>query len=76
MNQAMGWNDNDIQQLQNAALLHDIGKIGIPDAVLKKSVRITGEEYEIIKQHTVIGADILKDVYIVILYRKKSFWQN
>lgn len=62
---ALGWNSSDIQQLQNAALLHDIGKIGVPDAVLKKAAKITDEEYEIIKQHTVIGADILKDITMI-----------
>lgn len=50
------------EELYKAALLHDIGKIGITDAVLRKPDRLTFEEYEMIKQHTVIGADILSNM--------------
>jgi len=42
-----------------AATLHDVGKIGIPDAVLRKPDRLDAEEYEIIKQHPALGAKIL-----------------
>jgi putative nucleotidyltransferase with HDIG domain len=49
-----------IDDMRNGALLHDIGKIGIPDAVLRKPGRLTDEEFEIMKQHTVIGYDICK----------------
>lgn len=44
------------------ALLHDIGKIGIPDNILNKSSKLTDEEYETIKQHPSIGVDILKNI--------------
>ena len=63
--QALEWDDNDIQLLRNAALLHDIGKIGVSDAVLKKPSKVTAEEYEELKQHTVIGAEILKDISMI-----------
>ena len=43
-------------------LLHDVGKIGIPDAVINKPARLTEEEYEIIKTHPVMGARILKNI--------------
>ncbi len=43
-------------------LLHDIGKIGIPDAVINKPGKLTDEEYEIIKKHPVIGANILSNI--------------
>ncbi|MBN3554783.1 HD domain-containing protein [Fictibacillus nanhaiensis] len=49
-------------QLRKAALLHDIGKIGIPDVVLLKEAKLTSEEFEQIKKHPVIGADILAQV--------------
>lgn len=46
-----------------AATLHDIGKVGIPDNILNKPGRLTEEEYEIIKQHVVIGRDTLEGTY-------------
>lgn len=49
-------------QLRKAALLHDIGKIGIPDVVLLKEETLTPEEFEHIKRHPVVGADILAQV--------------
>lgn len=49
-----------IKELRYAALLHDIGKIGIPDSVLNKPGRLTDAEYEAIKQHPVTGATLLK----------------
>lgn len=50
------------ETLQIAALLHDIGKIGIPDQVLNKNGRLTPEEFEEIKKHSVIGATILNPI--------------
>jgi HD-GYP domain-containing protein (c-di-GMP phosphodiesterase class II) len=44
------------------AILHDIGKIGIPDAVLNKPGKLTNEEYELMKQHAAIGARIVQSV--------------
>ena len=51
-----------VSDIYYSALLHDIGKIGIPDDILKKPGKLTKEEYEIIKTHAAIGADIVKDV--------------
>lgn len=51
-----------VSDLYYSALLHDIGKIGIPDDILKKPDKLTEEEYEIIKTHAAIGADIVKDI--------------
>jgi putative two-component system response regulator len=52
----------DIEELKRSALLHDIGKIGIPDMVLKKQTKLTDEEFAIIKSHPEIGATILKSI--------------
>ncbi len=52
----------ECEELYKAALLHDIGKIGITDEVLQKRSRLTEEEYETIKLHTVIGAGILSNM--------------
>lgn len=53
--------EDEQEQIYYIALLHDIGKIGIPDAILNKPSELTDEEYEIMKTHTTIGANILKD---------------
>ena len=52
-----------LNNLKKAAPMHDIGKIGIPDAVLQKPGRLTAEEFETIKQHPVIGGKIIKDTF-------------
>ena len=43
-------------------LLHDVGKIGIPDAIINKPAKLTDEEYAIIKEHSVLGENILKNI--------------
>jgi diguanylate cyclase (GGDEF)-like protein len=48
--------------IQNAGRLHDIGKIGIPDAILRKPGRLTDEEYAIVKQHVALGDAIVRDL--------------
>lgn len=52
----------ECEVLRKAALLHDIGKIGIEDSVLRKPGELTFEEFEIIKRHPVIGYEILKTI--------------
>lgn len=49
-----------IDEIARASALHDIGKIGIPDAILLKPARLTAEEFEVMKTHTTIGCDILE----------------
>ena len=60
--ESLGWSKQECDNAFYIALLHDVGKIGVPDAVLKKQDRLTDEEYELMKQHPIIGADILKDI--------------
>ena len=52
--------DNYINTLKIAAPLHDIGKVKIPDAILKKPARLTDEEFEVIKTHTTLGKEMLE----------------
>jgi HD-GYP domain-containing protein (c-di-GMP phosphodiesterase class II) len=52
--------DPDLETLRLGALLHDIGKIGVSDAVLRKPTKLTAEEFEQIKLHPTLGARILK----------------
>ena len=59
--QKLGFSEQACDELRRTALLHDIGKIAIPDSVLNKPSRLTDEEYEIMKSHVVKGADILKN---------------
>ncbi|HKT59653.1 MAG TPA: HD domain-containing phosphohydrolase [Gemmatimonadales bacterium] len=56
---ALGLPDEDLFLLRRAAPLHDVGKIGIPDAILRKPGPLTSDEWEIMKTHTTIGARIL-----------------
>ena len=61
----LGWTDQEIENIKSCAYLHDIGKIGIPDQILNKPGQLTDEEFNLIKQHTIIGQDILKDITII-----------
>ena len=56
----LGWSEEEIRELKREGLLHDIGKIGVPDAVLNKPGRLTDEEFSVIKSHTSIGKTILE----------------
>lgn len=58
----MGLSPEDCNSLEIAALLHDIGKVGVPDSILLKPGRLTNEEFDKMKQHTVIGAEILSKI--------------
>ena len=60
-----GFTEAEQENIRKAALLHDIGKIGIPDSVLNKPGRLTDEEYAIMKTHVTRGAEILKDFTII-----------
>jgi putative two-component system response regulator len=55
----LGLNRPDQQALARAGVLHDLGKVGIPDAVLLKPARLTSEEWAIMRRHPVIGAELL-----------------
>ncbi len=61
----LGFSDEELNQIRQTGLLHDIGKIGVPDAVLNKPDRLTDEEYAIMKTHTTIGGEILKDFTLI-----------
>ena len=68
-----------ISDLQIAAAFHDIGKIGIPDNILLKTTRLTDDEYQVIKTHPTIAAnifsvsDIYKDIYPIMYYHHERY---
>ena len=57
--EALGLSDEERRLLRLAGLLHDIGKIGIPDGILRKPAPLTAEEYDIVKQHVALGDAIV-----------------
>ena len=59
------WDKERVSVLRYEALLHDIGKIGVPDAILNKPSRLSEMEFGLIKSHTIVGADILKNMIAV-----------
>lgn len=75
----IGVSREEVKIIQNAALLHDIGKIGIPDGILNKPGKLTEEEFEQIKFHPIYGMellktlDFLKDELVLILHHHEKF---
>ena len=63
--EAAGWDSDRVNDLRYAAMLHDIGKIGVPDSILNKPRKLTDVEYDIIKSHTTMGAEILRNRIII-----------
>jgi HD-GYP domain-containing protein (c-di-GMP phosphodiesterase class II) len=55
----MKLNDSQIELIRKGSLLHDIGKLGIPEEILKKPARLTAEEYEVMKRHAALGAQLI-----------------
>lgn len=61
----LGYSEEKCEELRRIAILHDIGKIGIPDKVLNKPAKLTDEEYKIMKSHVTRGAEILKNFTLI-----------
>lgn len=59
---ALGWDAERTSRMHEAGLLHDVGKIGVPDAVLFKPGRLTDEEFTVIRLHAELGARIITDI--------------
>jgi len=58
----MGWTEDKVELLRYAALIHDLGKVAIPEAILKKKGKLTASEYAQMKEHSLIGSTIIKDI--------------
>lgn len=63
------FSEDELRMIYQACLLHDVGKIHIPDSILSKPGKLTEEEYEFIKQHPKIGAEAIKDIQGIELLR-------
>jgi hypothetical protein len=59
--EAMGLHENEVKSLGYIALMHDCGKIGIPESILTKPAKLTAEEYKMMQSHTTYGGEALKD---------------
>lgn len=64
-----------VRDIQNDASIHDIGKVAIPDHILKKPGRYTPEEFEAMKHHTEVGGEILSEMQKQLKHFKTSFYQ-
>jgi len=62
----LSWTDKQKDALEMGGVLHDVGKVGVGDAVLCKNGRLTDDEYTVMKSHPEIGARILKDVHFLL----------
>jgi putative two-component system response regulator len=58
----LGWDDDSVKMLEQAAQLHDVGKIGIPDAILTKPGKLTEQEFEVIQKHCGFGKRIFESL--------------
>jgi putative two-component system response regulator len=64
---AIGWSADAAEMIRLAAPMHDVGKVGIPDAIVRKPSKLTREEFEIMKLHTTIGANMLENSGVLML---------
>jgi diguanylate cyclase (GGDEF)-like protein len=58
----LGLDEVEVERIGHAALLHDIGKVGVPDRILHKAARLAGEEWELMREHPLIGERILRAI--------------
>lgn len=72
----MGMSEDDCQAVYFAGLLHDIGKIGIPNSILDKQQKLTDEEYDVIKRHCSLGSEILKSMSAVPELAQVARWHH
>ncbi|MCC5822587.1 MAG: HD-GYP domain-containing protein [Phycisphaerales bacterium] len=76
---ALGFSDEEVERVRIAGIVHDVGKIGVPESVLCKPDRLTDEEFDLIKKHPEIGHQILegipglKDILPGVLYHHERY---
>ncbi len=77
----MGWSGVDLETIEFAALLHDVGKIAVPDAILRKTDPLTAEDWDIIRRHPYYSAQIVKPIeplqdIIPWIYHHHEHWNG
>ncbi len=77
----LGWAEENLNELEIAALLHDVGKVNIPEAILTKTERLTSQEWETIRLHPYYGAKIVKPIealapVIPWIYHHQERWDG
>jgi putative nucleotidyltransferase with HDIG domain len=58
----LGIEGDQLENMRRGALLHDIGKVGVPDSILQKPGKLTDDEFEIIKKHPIFAFEMLSDI--------------
>lgn len=58
----LGWTEGKVEILQYVALIHDLGKVAVPETILKKEGKLTADEFAQMKEHSLIGANIIKEI--------------
>lgn len=71
-----GFSEKEQDDIYMIGLLHDVGKIGVPDAIINKPAKLTDEEYAVIKQHPIMGAEILKNITELPNLRTGARWHH
>lgn len=76
LGERIGLSDQQLEQVGLGAILHDIGKMAIPKEILNKKERLTDEEFQLIKQHSTIGFEILRKSYTIPLLAAHCAFQH
>ncbi len=72
----MGLSEGSIEEVRLGAILHDVGKIGVPESILNKTTRLSREEFELMKAHTILGAKILEPLKLKSIERIRGMVRN
>ena len=72
----MGLSDEDQEKAYYMGLLHDIGKIGIPNEIINKTTKLTDEEFELMQSHPLLGYNILKDIHSMPELAQGARWHH
>ena len=71
-----GYTDYECEMVYVAGMLHDVGKIGIPNSIINKPGKLTDEEYEVMKTHPAIGAQILDRITTIPFIVTGAHWHH